>query len=197
MNDLQSPTKAGTNPLAEGAAGPADGNTVAPRLEAMLPAQLLQPGEIILLLLKPSPLFIILSPLNTLVLLIMLTIVATYAAGRYTLGISQRDMLLFGVALIGMRLFWELLEWLSRVYVLTDQRMIRIQGVLRIQVFEARLNQIQHTNLLFRIRERLFGLGTVGFATAGTAVTEVFWQMIANPLDVHQKIVQTLRRYRR
>ena len=58
--------------MAEGITGPADDEVIASRLAAMLPAQLLQPGEIIILLLKPSPLFILLAPLNTLVLLAML-----------------------------------------------------------------------------------------------------------------------------
>ena len=74
--------------------------------------------------------------------------------------------------------------------------MIRIRGVIRVHVFECQLAQIQHTNLLFSLRERVFGLGTIGFATAGTAAAEVFWLMIARPLDVHQLLVQTLNRYR-
>ncbi|MEE9211213.1 MAG: hypothetical protein V3U29_01000, partial [Phycisphaeraceae bacterium] len=63
-------------------------------------------------------------------------------------------------------------------------------------VFECQLKQVQNTNALFSLRERLFGLGTIGFATAGTAVTEAYWFMIAKPLDVHQHVVQTLNRYR-
>lgn len=182
---------------AEGLTGDTDRETAAARAAAMLPAELLQPGEIIILLLKPSPWFIVLAPLKTLAALAVLTLSFIVANSYYPLGVDQRDLTLLGIALVGGRLFWQFLEWLSRVYVLTDQRMIRVQGVLRVTVFEARLKQIQHTEMFFSLRERFFALGTVIFATAGTAFNEVHWQMLAHPLEVHQKIVQTLRRYRR
>ncbi|MEX2387106.1 MAG: PH domain-containing protein, partial [Phycisphaeraceae bacterium] len=183
--------------FAEGAAGEAGQDAAAIRAAAMLPIELLQPGEIIILLLKPSPWFIVLAPLKTLVVLVLLVIAAGAVNTQFNLGVDPRDLVLVGVGLVGARLFWQFLEWLSRVYVLTDQRVIRVRGVLRVYVFEARLREIQHTELLFSLRERFFGLGTLGFATAGTAAAEAYWQMIAQPLDVHQKVVETLRRYRR
>jgi len=181
---------------AEDAAGDADQDVIAARAAAMLPSELLQPAEIIILLLKPSPWFILLAPLKTLAMLAVITLGLLVLGSYYQLGVSQRDLLLLGIALIGGRLFWQFLEWLSRVYVLTDQRMIRVRGVLRVQVFECQLNQVQHTEAVFTIRERLFALGTISFATAGTALNEVFWTMVAHPLEVHQRIVQPLRRYR-
>ena len=181
---------------AEDAAGDADQDAIAARAAAMLPGELLQPSEIIILLLKPSPWFILLAPLKTLAALAVVTLALLVLGSYIDLGVSQRDLLLLGIALIGGRLFWQFLEWLSRVYVLTDQRMVRVRGVLRVQVFECQLNQVQHTEAVFTIRERLFALGTISFATAGTAINEVYWLMVAQPLDVHQRVVQTLRRYR-
>ena len=193
--DFQSETQRAS---AEDATGEADQDVIAARAAAMLPAELLQPHEIIILLLKPSPWFIVLAPLKTLVTLAILTLLGWLAAGMYVGGpVAQRDVVVLGIALIGFRLFWQFLEWLSRVYVLTDQRMIRVRGVLRVQVFECQLKQIQHTEASFSIRERVFALGTIAFATAGTALAEVYWSMLARPLEVHQRIVQTLRRYRR
>lgn len=165
---------------------------------AMLPAELLQPGEIIILMLKPSPWFIVLAPLKTILLLALATAAAALLPlEAMSLAVPRQQVVLLGAALIGLRLFWQFLEWLSRIYVLTDQRVIRVMGVLRISVFEAPLQQVQHTNLLFAIRERLLGLGSIGFATAGTGGFEAYWQTIARPYEVHQKVVQTLRRYRR
>lgn len=174
-----------------------DADEAHPAAAVMLPADLLQPGEIIILLLKPSPWFIVLGPLKTLVALSLATL-AMIAAQFYVppLGVSQREIALLGVALIGLRLFWQFLEWLSRVYVLTDQRVIRIMGVLRVSIFESPLRQIQHTSVLFSLRERLVGLGTLAFATAGTGGYEAFWIMVDRPMEVHHKVVQTLRRYR-
>ncbi len=167
-----------------------------PRVAAMLPAELLQPGELIILLTKPSPLFIVLEPLRTLAIIAMLTILAWAMVAHDWLPASQRDVVLGGVAVAGLRIFWQFLEWLSRVYVLTDRRIIRVRGVLRVHVFECSLKRIQHTAASYSLIERLFGLGTIGFATAGTGQIEAWWRMLANPLEVHQLIVKTLNRYR-
>ncbi|MEX0777626.1 MAG: PH domain-containing protein [Phycisphaeraceae bacterium] len=169
---------------------------VDPRITALLPPQLLQGGELIILLLKPSPWFIILESLRTLTALMMLLVIAWVLAKYDLLPMGQRDVVLAGIAIGGLRLFWQFLEWLSRVYVLTDRRIIRVRGVLRVHVFECPLKQVQHTTAIYSVPERLVGLGTIGFATAGTAVTEAYWQMVAKPLQVHQTVVETLNRYR-
>ncbi len=167
-----------------------------PRALAMLPTQLLHDGEVIILLLKPSPWFIVLDVLPWLGCLgLVLTggLVLT-AQGLWSLG--RTDLVLAALTLAGLRLFWQFLEWLSRVYVLTDRRILRVRGVVRVQVFECALSRIQHTQADFSLRERLFGLGTISFATAGTAVVEVSWRMLAKPLEVHQIVLRTLDRYR-
>ncbi len=180
---------------AEGCAEDANDDMTA-RAAAMLPAHLIQPGEIIVLLLKPSPWFILLRPLKTLVALGLATMIAVLIAGYFFLGAYQTETAVVGVAIIALRLFWEFMEWLSRAYVLTDRRVIRVEGVLRVNVYEAPLEKVQQTEVIRTLREQLVGLGTIGFATAGTAFTDAFWIMIARPFEVHQKVVQTLRRYR-
>ena len=198
QSEIPNPKSQIRNP-AEGVTDTTNGEEDDIRAATMLPAQLLQPGEIIVLLLKPSPLYILLAPLKTLFMLVVFTLILVFANSYlygYT-GVGNREWVLLGVVLISLRLAWQFVEWLSRVYVLTDQRVIRVRGVLRVSVFECRLTQVQQTDLTYSIRERLFGLGTIGFATAGTAFTDAFWTMIANPLEVHQKVVATINRYRR
>ena len=166
------------------------------RASAMLPDELLQGGEIIILLIKPSILFVVLSGLGTLLALAGLTAAALALAEYGILQLSRLDVALTGMAMICLRLGWGFLEWLSRVYVLTDRRVIRVKGVLRISVFEAPLHRIQHTVTMFGLFERLAGLGTIGFTTAGTHTIEATWEMLARPLDVHRIVIQTLNRYR-
>ena len=176
----------------------ADDVDAAPQeLAGMIPAQLLQPGEIIILLIKPSILYIILEPLRSLTAVALIGICLTMLAARDWLGsLNRTDMILLTIAVLGVRLTWQFLEWLSRTYVLTDRRVLRVKGVLRIQVFEATLKQIQHTNTTFNLRERFFGLGSITFATAGTGFPEAAWEMIANPLQVHEQVIRALNRYR-
>ena len=92
-------------------------------------------------------------------------------------------------------LSWQTLEWYSRVYVLTDRRIIRRMGVLRVTVFETQVKNIQHTSVFKSMRERLFGLGSIGFATAGSDVFEAFWVMIDRPFQVHRIVVRTIEKY--
>lgn len=167
------------------------------RTAALLPQQLLQSGEVIILLIKPSAWYILLESWRFLAGVVLALIIAVLLIGKgYDLWASKTDLIFLSVGIGTIRLVWQLLEWLSRIYVLTDRRVLRIKGVLRISVFETQLANVQHTVTLFSIRERLFGLGTVGFATAGTAVIEAAWDMVARPLEVHQVVVETLNRYR-
>ena len=70
-------------------------------------------------------------------------------------------------------------------------------GVLRVALFQTTFRNIQHTSIFARVRERVFGLGTIGFATAGSDVFEAFWLMIRQPYAVHKAIVDAMRRYQR
>ncbi len=168
------------------------------RANAMLPAELLQPGEIIILLIKPSPLYILLVPMRFIAVVLLCTLLTAQLQTRgFDLGLDPHEIIIVAMGVIGVRLFWQMLDWLSQVYVLTDQRIIRVMGVLNVQVFECPLQKIQQTDLILPLIQRLFWLGSIGFATAGTAAHEAYWLMVARPLEVHNKIVQTLRRYRR
>lgn len=184
---------------AEASTGEADAaDPILARAATMLPAQLLQPGEIIILLLKPSPLFILLVPIRFVISIVLLTVFARMLMNKgIDLGVSAADVTILAIALIGLRLFWQMLVWLSHVYVLTDQRIIQLHGVLNVHVFECPLKKIQQTDLLLPLLQRVFSLGTIAFATAGTASREAYWFMVARPLEAHQKVVETLRRYGR
>ncbi|MGB0769055.1 MAG: PH domain-containing protein [Phycisphaeraceae bacterium] len=192
------PTRDHAFAAAEAGDAATDAEPLLARANAMLPAELLQPGEIIILLLKPSPWYILLVPLRFIAIVSLCAMLAFQLERRgVTLGLSRNDVIVVALALIGARLFWQMLDWLSHVYVLTDQRIVRVMGVLNVQVFECPLHNIQQTDLILPLIQRLFWLGSIGFATAGTAAHEAYWLMVAKPLEVHAKIVETLRRYRR
>jgi len=166
------------------------------RADAMLPENLIQGDETIILILKPSPWYIFLSCVGHLTALVLLT-TAAYVMAHVGIAswLSKNDAIFSGILLIVLRLAWQFLEWLSRIYVLTDRRVIRRMGVLRVFTFETPLKHVQHTQLSHLLRERLFGLGTVSFTTSGTDVPEAYWVMLARPAAIHRKIVQTINRY--
>ena len=166
-----------------------------PVLPGILPADVLQPGEIIVLMLKPSLWMIPLASAGSVIAMAAITLLVGWLAEVGWHAISRRDVVLLGVGMIGLRLFWQCLDWLSRIYILTDQRVIRVQGVLRLQVFEAPLKKVQETQCYVSLRERLFGLGTIIFSTTSSRVA-TYWWMVSRPMDVHRTVLDTLRRYR-
>ncbi|MEO0586805.1 MAG: PH domain-containing protein [Planctomycetota bacterium] len=185
-------------PAQEGTLGP-EGDAIArptpEELAAVLPSHLLDGGETVLLLLKPSLLFVVLAPLRTLTTLVVFTVLLAAADAYLTAAVYRDEIFLVGMAAIGLRLFWQFLEWLSRAYVLTDRRLIRVRGVLTVQILECPLPRIQHTELVRILREQLFGLGTLAFTTAGTGAIDAAWEMINRPGEVQQEVVRAIRRY--
>jgi len=162
-----------------------------------LPEGLVDDDEVVILLLRPSMLYIPLASLSGLLVIAVVTLALMYL-GRLV-GMPGTDTVAFGLGVAGgiVRLAWQGLEWWSRLYVLTDRRVLRRKGVLRPTVFEAKLRDIQHTSVFRRLRERTCGLGSIGFASAGSEVFDAFWVMIRQPFAVHRTVVEAIERYGR
>lgn len=168
----------------------------AERLESALPTGLIADDELIILLLRPSLLYVGLSSLASLTIIAVVTLTLALLAIRLAwIPWSEPAAFAFGVAVAAGRLLWQCLEWWGLIYVLTDRRVMRRSGVLRVSVFEARLRNIQHTSIFQPVRERLFGLGSIGFATAGSDVFDAFWEMVRQPFAVHKVVTETIQRY--
>ncbi len=168
----------------------------AQRIESSLPAGIIADDEIIILLLRPSPLYVGLSSLASLTIIAVVTLTLALMAIRIAwIPWSEPAAYALGAAVAAGRLLWQCVEWWGLVYVLTDRRVMRRSGVLRAAVFDAPLRNIQHTSVFQPLRERLFGLGSIGFATAGSDVFDAFWVMIRQPFAVHKVVLETIERY--
>ena len=186
------PTNTTSHPYADEGLNPELENRIRPN--AMIPADVIQPGETIILLIKPSLFYILLAPLRTLFIFALITL-AFLVSNSYFYFTSQSQIMLFGIVAIGIRIFWQFVEWLSRTYILTDQRMIRIKGVTNISVYETPLSNIQQTEVIRSLREQLAGLGSIAFSTAGTGYIDAYWVMINRPYETQQLVIQAINRY--
>ena len=160
---------------------------------SLLPEGVLEPGESVRLELKPHPLFIVLDGAAASLLVVGVPLgltVTDYSVGGSAWGWGVAATI---TALL-LRLGWRLLVWLSLIYALTDRRVIRIRGVLRVAVFAAPLDRVQHVDLLLSLRERVFGLGSLVFSTAGTGGRDAAWRMIRNPVAVMRQVTQARSR---
>lgn len=169
---------------AEGAA-PADGVIDSPD------------GETVILDLKPHPLYILIACGPHLLAVAAVCAVLLWIVSQGIALAPSRGILSVALMLALARLLWQALDWAGRRYVLTDRRVIRDAGVLRRFHFEAALGSIQHVNVQRTLSERLTGLGTIGFATSGTGMTEAYWISVASPDEVAARVRQTLDRYGR
>ncbi len=96
-----------------------------------------------------------------------------------------------------IRLGWATLQWVSRLYVLTNRRVLRLRGVLDVVLFECPLHKIQNTWLTLSLAERLTRVGTITLQTAGGSATSggtASWRLISRPLEVHEKLRSAINR---
>lgn len=69
----------------------------------------------------------------------------------------------------------------TRVYALTDRRVLSLVGIVRQRLAEIPLRRVQSLGVRRTARERVTGTGSVGVSSAGSAGLEVVWVMVARP----------------
>lgn len=157
----------------------------------------LSPDETVLLVLKPSMLFIPLSSLGTLLASLIVALLLAYSAQFAWSPWTDAHAVAVGGTVAALRLARAWFEWWGHVYVLTDRRVIARRGILRTVMQEAPLPRLQNTVVVQSLRERVFGLGTIGFATAGRSTFDAFWETVRQPFAVHRAVLETVERYGR
>lgn len=164
---------------------------------SVLARDLVDQDEVIILLIRPSLWYVLLQSFGSLVFIALVTFALAYMSRLPWTNWNDMQVFALGVGLSALRLGWQMLEWMSRAYVLTDRRVITRGGVIRTVVVQAPLKNIQHTAMFASLRERVTGLGTIGFATAGSDSFESLWLMVRTPQQVHKAVVEAIRRYGR
>lgn len=159
----------------------------------LVPAHLLDGGEIVILAIKPSLWFIVFASARWLVLMSLIIIAAGWL-GRHLPHLNTPTIVHAALALAAARVALAILQWVSRLYILTNRRIMRLTGILNIDLFECPLTKIQNTYLTLTWYERLTRLGTISFATAGTGGIEASWINVNNPLELHERLRSAIHR---
>jgi hypothetical protein len=175
--------------FADVAAAPARGTS---SLAALLTSHLLRDGEIVMLILKPSLWFIILSSLRwaavVAIVLVTAKILDDSLPGKNAMYVEA------GVFVLAGRIMWAVMQWMSRLYVLTDMRILRLAGIFTVDIFDCPLRKIGATRLSFTTRERLLGLGSIDIFPADPEAPSAQWQTIGRPGQVHEQIIAAINR---
>ena len=163
-----------------------------PNIDDLLPGDLLADEERVIFAIKPSLWSIVFVSFRTVAAASLLAL-ATYILGP-VLRLGDYGLYLIevcGLVILG-RVGFALLQWASRTYVLTDRRVIRIRGVLTIDIFQSSLNRIQNTFMVLTLPARFFGLGDIQFTTAGTGAVEAIWRHLKHPLPIHHQLLRAM-----
>jgi len=161
-------------------------------LDDLLPSDLLIDDEQIVFVIKPSLWTIAFLCFRTVLIAVVVAMLALFAGPLLELGRWSMPVVQGCIVVVLVRMVFAFLQWLSRTYVLTDKRVIRIRGVLTIDIFQCSLVRIQNTFLVLTLPQRLLGLGSIVFATAGTGSVEAVWQHVKTPLDIHHQIIHAI-----
>lgn len=148
--------------------------------------------ERILLVRRPSVWWILFHRWPLLVIPAALLLAVHFAFVAATGTRPPLSVTLFGkpwvVSLPVLALLWALLvleyqvlAWLSRLYVLTERRMFAVAGIVARDAGEVPLANIQHDVVTQSTWERVLNLGTVGVATAGGDGPVLRWLSVPNP----------------
>ncbi len=185
----------GSEPAAPMAAASRSGEPKTMSAADLVPVHLLDGGEVVLFAIKPSLWFILFASVRWLIVLGAVVLMAPYLSpvvGRPSLTLIDKAAVVLAAGRVG----FAILEWASRLYILTNRRVMRIRGVFNVNLFECSLLKIENTDVTLSWFERLFGLGTVSFATAGTGPYETSWTCVARPLEVHEQVRAAINRAR-
>lgn len=140
------------------------------------------PGERIVIAAKPGIASIVLRRLGAFAAIVVLTGLLVWLALYAWLPFSPFAALMLGLSAFALLAFWGHLDWAMRDYVLTDRRVISGSGVIRRLTVESPIEALQQVVIYRSLRERLFGLGTVGVSTpADAGAPSVVWSMAAMP----------------
>jgi len=159
-------------------------------VRALMAGHVLRDGELILLLLRPSRWFILLTSLRFLgVIALMMALMVIFDEKVH---LAKRQYFEVGILLALGRLTWGVLQWMGRLYILTDLRIIRLSGVFSVDVFDCPLRKVARTLLEISIQERLCRIGTIVIVPQDEEVPIAHWQMVSRPKKVHEQIMATI-----
>lgn len=159
-------------------------------------AAMLEPGEIIVATFRPSLLWIALRSARGVLLALAAAALGAAASGWAGLG-WETPIAQLGIAIAAARTAAAGAEWASRVYVLTDRRVLRRRGVLAPTVYSANLNALRRVELEQDRIDRALRTGTVTFSTRTEGRWEAAWVMVPRARQVHELVEATRRRYGR
>ena len=154
-------------------------------------------GEAVILALKPSVWFVILSRFGWLLAITALGVGWNLVSDFGTIALPRSTIFSVTAALLAGVLGWRAVDWQLRLYVLTDRRILRISGIVRQTTIEIPLAKVQSVALHKSLRERLCGLGSIGISSGSAQAVQVSWYMLRRPHEALAAVREAVDRHTR
>ena len=155
--------------------------------------ELLDDNEIIELSIKPSLWFVAIVSLRFVAfvaIIVAIVLLTTPATGSIWPVYILPSAILACLA----RVVFASLQWASRVYVLTNRRVMRLSGVVTVEVTDCLLKRVTSTNLELGTLPRLLGLGSIHITPVGENQKPVIWEYVAPAGDIYAKLVRAIKK---
>jgi Bacterial PH domain len=163
-----------------------------PSLATLLASHILRDGELVLLILKPSFWFVLLSSLRFIAVVLILAMAAK-VFDAYLPG-PNRNYQETAVTIIAARLLWATLQWMGRSYILTDLRILCVWGVVNVELFDCPLRKVARTRLVRGSADQIVGVGSIEIIPQDESSPFGVWQTVSRPKQVHEQILATITR---
>ncbi|HEY1923136.1 MAG TPA: PH domain-containing protein [Tepidisphaeraceae bacterium] len=176
-----------------GVAGAAPAAAAAGRttsLGTLLGSHVLRDGELVLLILKPSLWFIVFNSIAFAAGVAIAAVIAAIADHR----MHDHFYLELALFFIAGRLMWAVLQWMGRLYILTDLRVLRITGVFGIEIFDCPLRKVVRARMVSPSREKAVGIGSIEIIPSDETMPTAVWQTIAKPREVYERLQAAINR---
>jgi hypothetical protein len=165
-----------------------------PGFSHLLVSHRLPDGEAVLMLIRPSVWMIVLACKW----IFGLGALASAVAIVYDAHVPGPPSLVWQSALLVLvvRFMAAAAVWMSRVYALTDQRVLMLYGVFRPMVADVLLVDVARIRLLRHLHERVLGIGHIEIIPRQEDRPIMLWSYLARPAMVQDRLRQAIHRAR-
>lgn len=163
--------------------------------EGALPALNLQDAEVVILVIRPSGWFVVLTAWPILVVAALVAVAECLLLYVFTgNGAGRQMVLLLCLAAGAARLMIGCFQWSGRLYVLTNRRALRFRGLVRPRPIEIALKDVAGTHLTAMRMERMVGVAGLVFDSPKPQRRAPFWTHIARAGEIKQIVDETIHR---
>ena len=167
-------------------------NVVAP--VAVVPEIMLGGGEVVILAIRPSGWFVLLASWPVALAATLVALALRWAGLGLKHGVPEEAFWVLWAAVVMGRLFAAGLQWMGRLYLLTNRRLVWVRGLMKFDVQQCPLTKVKAVRLTATVGERMLGLGSLSFESAAGPAGPGPWVNLSHPAKVRQEVEQAISR---